>query len=117
MDSQMGKVLRIKTDGSIPPDNPFVGRCDARPEIFALGTRDDQGVAFHPHTGKLWTSEHGPRGGDEINAITKGRNYGFPVIGHGHDYNGQPINGDKTAQVGIEQPGHLDPSVLGEGTL
>lgn len=104
LDSLMGKVLRIKTDGSVPTDNPFVGRSDARPEIFALGIRDDQGVAFHPHTGKLWTSEHGPRGGDEINAITRARNYGFPVIGYGHDYNGKPINGDKTAQAGMEQP-------------
>ena len=104
MDSLMGKVLRINTDGSVPPDNPFVARAGARPEIFALGIRDDQGVAFHPRTGKLWTSEHGPRGGDEINAITKGRNYGFPIVGYGHDYNGRPINGDRTVQAGMEQP-------------
>jgi aldose sugar dehydrogenase len=102
--SNMGKVLRINTDGSIPKDNPFVGRADARPEIYALGIRDVQGVAIHPRTGVLWTSEHGPRGGDEINAIAKGRNYGFPVIGYGRDYSGQPINGDKTAQDGMEQP-------------
>jgi aldose sugar dehydrogenase len=104
LDSLMGKVLRINTDGSIPKDNPFVGRQGARPEIYALGIRDDQGVAIHPRTGKLWVSEHGPRGGDEINAITKGKNYGFPVIGYGRDYNGKAINGDRTAQAGMEQP-------------
>jgi len=104
LDNLMGKVLRINTDGSVPKDNPFVGRPGARPEIYALGLRDDQGVAIHPKTGKLWASEHGPRGGDEINAIEKGRNYGFPVIGYGRDYTGKPINGDKTAQTGMEQP-------------
>jgi aldose sugar dehydrogenase len=104
VDNLMGKVLRINTDGSVPKDNPFVGRPGARGEIYALGLRDDQGVAIHPKTGKLWASEHGPRGGDEINAIEKGRNYGFPVIGYGRDYTGKPINGDKTAQTGMEQP-------------
>jgi glucose/arabinose dehydrogenase len=102
--SNMGKVLRINADGSIPNDNPFAGRADARPEIYALGLRDVQGVAIHPRTGLLWLSEHGPRGGDEINAIAKGKNYGFPIIGYGRDYSGKPINGDKTAQQGMEQP-------------
>jgi glucose/arabinose dehydrogenase len=104
LDSNMGKVLRINTDGSIPKDNPFVGRAGAHPEIYALGFRDVQGVTIHPLTGKLWTSEHGPRGGDEINAVDKGKNYGFPVIGYGREYSGKPINGDKTAQEGMEQP-------------
>jgi glucose/arabinose dehydrogenase len=104
LDSLMGKVLRINTDGSVPKDNPFVGRAGARPEIFALGFRDDQGMAIHPRTGRLWTSEHGPRGGDEINEVEKGKNYGFPVIGYGRDYTGKPINDDKTAQAGLEQP-------------
>ena len=104
LDSNMGKVLRINPDGSIPKDNPFVGRPGAHPEIYALGFRDMQGVAINPRTGKLWTSEHGPRGGDEINAVEKGKNYGFPVIGYGHEYTGKPINGDKTAQEGMEQP-------------
>jgi glucose/arabinose dehydrogenase/mono/diheme cytochrome c family protein len=102
--SDMGKVLRINADGSIPKDNPFAGRADAHPEIYALGLRDVQGVAIHPRTGQLWLSEHGPRGGDEINAIAKGKNYGFPIIGYGRDYSGKPINGDKTAQDGMEQP-------------
>jgi glucose/arabinose dehydrogenase len=103
LDSDMGKVLRINADGSIPKDNPFVGR-GTHPEIFALGFRDIQGVAIEPRTGRLWTSEHGPRGGDEINVVRKGANYGFPVIGYGHDYSGKPINGDRTAQDGMEQP-------------
>ena len=104
LDSNMGKVLRINTDGSIPKDNPFVGRSGAHPEIYAVGFRDIQGMAIHPRTGKLWTSEHGPRGGDELNAVDKGKNYGFPVIGYGREYSGKPINGDKTTQDGMEQP-------------
>jgi len=103
-DSNMGKVMRINADGSIPTDNPFVGRAGAHPEIYALGFRDIQGVAIHPRTGALWTSEHGPRGGDEVNAVGKGKNYGFPVIGYGREYSGKPINGDKTVQDGMEQP-------------
>jgi glucose/arabinose dehydrogenase len=103
-DSDMGKVLRIRVDGSIPDDNPFVRRPGAKREIYAVGFRDIQGVAIEPGTGRLWTSEHGPRGGDEINAVDKGGNYGFPAIGYGREYNGKPINGDKTAQPGMEQP-------------
>jgi aldose sugar dehydrogenase len=104
LDSLMGKILRINADGSIPKDNPFAGKAGARPEIYALGFRDEGGVAIHPKTGKLWAAEHGPRGGDEINEVEKGKNYGFPVIGYGRDYTGKPINGDKTSQAGLEQP-------------
>jgi len=104
LDSLMGKILRINTDGSVPRDNPFVGRANARPEIFALGIRDDQGMALHPRTGTLWVSEHGPRGGDEINAIEKGKDYGFPAIGYGHEYTGKPIHEDRTAAPRMEQP-------------
>lgn len=104
LDSNMGKIMRINADGTIPRDNPFVGRAGAHPEIYALGFRDVQGVAIHPRTGRLWTSEHGVRGGDEINAVEKGKNYGFPVIGYGREYTGKPINGDKTFQAGMEQP-------------
>ena len=104
LDSDMGKVLRINADGSVPKDNPFAARSGAHPEIYALGFRDIQGVTIHPRTGKLWTSEHGPRGGDEINAVEKGKNYGFPAIGYGREYSGKPINKDKTAQEGMEQP-------------
>jgi len=104
LDSLMGKVLRINTDGSVPSDNPFAGKAGARGEIYALGFRDPQGLTVNPKTGRVWTSEHGPRGGDEINEIEKGKNYGFPVIGYGRDYNGKAINGDKTVQAGLEQP-------------
>ena len=104
LDNLMGKILRINPDGSVPKDNPFAGQPKARGEIFAFGIRDDQGLAFHPKTARLWASEHGPRGGDEINVIQKGKNYGFPVIGYGHDYNGNAINKDRTTQAGMEQP-------------
>ncbi len=104
MDSLMGKVLRINADGTVPADNPFVGKAGARGEIYALGFRDPQGLTINPRTGRIWTSEHGPRGGDEINEVEKGKNYGFPVVGYGRDYNGKPINGDKTVQAGLEQP-------------
>ena len=107
LDSLMGKVLRINADGSIPKDNPFVGKPGARAEVYALGFRDPQGIAINPKTGRVWTSEHGPRGGDEINDVEKGKNYGFPVIGYGRDYNGKPINGDKTVQAGMEQPAYF----------
>ena len=102
--SLMGKVLRINADGSIPKDNPFVGRAGARGEIYALGFRDDQGMAIHPRTGRLWTSEHGPRGGDEVNEVEKGKNYGFPEIGYGHEYTGKAIHADRTSAPGMEQP-------------
>ncbi len=100
LDSRMGKALRINTDGSVPKDNPFVGRRDAHPEIYALGLREDQGLAIHPETGKVWASSNGPKGGDEINVIESGKNYGFPIIGYGREYSGQPINGDLTAREG-----------------
>jgi glucose/arabinose dehydrogenase len=116
LDSLMGKVLRINTDGSVPQDNPFVGRAGARPEIFSLGARDDQGVAIHPDTGKLWTSENGPKGGDEINVIEKGRNYGFPVVSYGREYSGKQINGDRTSAPGMEQPVYFwTPSIAPSG--
>jgi aldose sugar dehydrogenase len=114
--SRMGKVLRINTDGSRPADNPFAGRPDALPEIYALGVRDDQGVAIHPRTGRLWTSENGPRGGDEINVIEPGKNYGFPIISYGHEYSGKPINGDRTSAPGLQQPVYFwNPSIAPSG--
>ncbi|WP_439924338.1 PQQ-dependent sugar dehydrogenase [Nitrobacter sp. JJSN] len=98
-----GKIVRIVPDGSVPPDNPFVGRDGARPEIWSYGHRNGQGLAFNPATGDLWEIEHGPRGGDEVNIIGKGKNYGWPVIGYGIDYNGAKIH-DSTAKPGMEQP-------------
>jgi glucose/arabinose dehydrogenase len=98
-----GKIVRIAPDGSVPPDNPFVGRNGARPEIWSYGHRNGQGLAFNPATGDLWEIEHGPRGGDEVNIIGKGKNYGWPVIGYGIDYNGAKIH-DSTSKPGMEQP-------------
>lgn len=103
LDSHLGKVLRINTDGTIPIDNPFVDHPNALPEIWSLGHRNPQGAALHPVTGELWISEHGPRGGDEINIVHKGLNYGWPIITYGVDYSGAPI-GIGTAREGLEQP-------------
>jgi glucose/arabinose dehydrogenase len=101
--NHLGKIIRIKPDGSVPSDNPFVDRQGAKPEIWSYGHRNPQGLAFHPQSGKLWEHEHGPRGGDEINIIEKGRNYGWPVIGYGIDYNGAKIH-QSTSKAGMEQP-------------
>jgi aldose sugar dehydrogenase len=98
-----GKIHRIHDDGRIPKDNPFVGRAGALPSIWTYGNRNPQGLAFDPVTGDLWSAEHGPRGGDELNHIEPGRNYGWPVITYGMNYDGTPIT-DKTAQEGMEQP-------------
>ncbi len=98
-----GKLIRIAPDGSIPKDNPFAGRNDARPEIWSYGHRNGQGLAINPTTGVLWEIEHGPRGGDEVNIIGKGKNYGWPVIGYGIDYNFTKIH-ESTSKDGMEQP-------------
>ncbi|WP_315835384.1 PQQ-dependent sugar dehydrogenase [Bradyrhizobium prioriisuperbiae] len=101
--NHLGKLIRITPDGAAPSDNPFVGRSDARPEIWSYGHRNEQGLAINPATGDLWEIEHGPRGGDEVNIIGKGKNYGWPVIGYGIDYSGAKIH-DSTAKDGMEQP-------------
>lgn len=113
--SLMGKVVRIDTDGSVPSDNPFVGRADTRPEIWAFGVRDAQSIAFD-RAGRLWTAENGPMGGDEVNLIEKGKNYGFPIISYGREYSRELINGGLTAQDGLEQPVYFwTPSVAPSG--
>jgi glucose/arabinose dehydrogenase len=113
--SLMGKVLRIDTDGSVPSDNPFVGRADTRPEIWAFGVRDAQSIAFD-RVGQLWTAENGPMGGDEVNLIEKGKNYGFPIISYGREYSRELINGGLTAKDGLEQPVYFwTPSVAPSG--
>lgn len=91
LNSHLGKLIRINADGSVPPDNPFVGRQGARPEIWSYGHRNMQGAAINPRTGALWTNEHGPRGGDEINIPEPGKNYGWPLVSWGEHYNGQAI--------------------------
>jgi glucose/arabinose dehydrogenase len=101
--NHLGKLICIAPDGSVPPDNPFVGRDGAKPEIWSYGHRNEQGLAINPASGELWEIEHGPRGGDEVNIIGKGKNYGWPVIGFGIDYNGAKIH-ESTAKAGMEQP-------------
>jgi glucose/arabinose dehydrogenase len=103
LSNHLGKIVRIKPNGTVPGDNPFIGRNDAWPEIWSYGHRNSQGAAIHPATGKLWEHEHGPRGGDEVNIIEKGKNYGWPVIGYGIDYNGAKIH-EGTNKPGMEQP-------------
>lgn len=98
-----GKIHRVFRDGRVPPDNPFVGQAGAWPSIWAYGVRNPQGLAVNPRNGELWESEHGPRGGDELNHIRRARNYGWPVITYGMNYDGTPISG-KTKQRGMEQP-------------
>lgn len=86
-----GKIVRLKDDGTVPPDNPFVGKAGARPEIFVYGSRNSQGLALHPETGKIWEVEHGPKGGDELNILKAGANYGWPVVTYGTNYDGSTI--------------------------
>lgn len=110
-----GSVLRLTRDGQPASDNPFVGRDDAKPEIWSYGHRNPQGAAIHPETGVLWTVEHGARGGDEINIPEAGKNYGWPVISYGRHYSGSKI-GEGTSKDGMEQPIHYwDPSIAPSG--
>jgi glucose/arabinose dehydrogenase len=113
--SHMGKVIRINADGSVPQDNPFVGREGALPEIWSLGHRNVQGVAIQPGTGAVWTIEHGTRGGDEVNLDQAGRNYGWPIIAYGIEYAGGPINEGITAREGLEQPVYYWDPVIAPG--
>jgi glucose/arabinose dehydrogenase len=96
-----GKIMRLKDDGSVPPDNPFVGRSGVRPEIFTWGNRNPQGLALHPETGKIWEVEHGPKGGDELNILKAGANYGWPLVTYGVNYDGSKIT-DKRSLPGME---------------
>jgi glucose/arabinose dehydrogenase len=98
-----GKVVRLKDDGTVPADNPFVGQAGARPEIFTWGHRNPQGLAMHPETGRMWEVEHGPRGGDELNLLKAGANYGWPRATHGIDYSGAIISPNKSLP-GTEDP-------------
>jgi len=115
--SDLGKLVRINPDGSVPKDNPFVGRSGARPEIYSYGHRNMQAAALHPETGRLWTVEHGARGGDELNHPEKGKNYGWPVITYGRDYSGAKI-GEGTVKAGMEQPVYYwDPVIAPSGAV
>ena len=114
--SHNGSVVRINPDGSVPRDNPLVGRTGAQPEIWSYGHRNPQGLAFDTQ-GRLWSAEHGARGGDEINLIGRGLNYGWPVIAYGRHYSGLKI-GEGTSRAGMEQPIHYwDPSIAPSNLL
>ena len=104
LDNDHGKIVRIESDGRIPADNPFVGQAGARPEIWSYGHRNVQGAALHPATGELWADEHGPQGGDELNVVERGKNYGWPVITYGANYGTGTRIGEGTAKAGMEQP-------------
>jgi len=104
LDNHLGKVVRIERDGRVPADNPFVAAQGARPEIWSRGHRNIQGMALHPVTGELWASEHGPQGGDEINLVEAGRNYGWPLLTYGRNYGSGTRIGDEGPQPGFEQP-------------
>ncbi len=113
-----GTTLRLHDDGSVPADNPFVGRDDALPEIWSYGHRNAQGMAIHPETGHVWQNEHGPQGGDELNLIRPGVNYGWPVIGHGVQYRSGATIHEATRREGMEEPVHFwTPSIATSGLL
>jgi glucose/arabinose dehydrogenase len=115
LNSHLGKVIRINPDGSVPDDNPFIKQQGALPEIWALGFRNIQSATIDDQ-GRLWTIEHGAKGGDELNLIEKGKNYGWPVISYGEEYSGQPIPGNITAKQGLEQPVYYwDPVIAPSG--
>ena len=111
-DNHLGKLVRLETDGKVPADNPFVGSVSvggaggagARPEVYSLGHRNIQGLAVHPGTGELWQTEHGPQGGDELNVIEPGRNYGWPVVTYGRNYGTGTRIGEEGPKAGFEQP-------------
>lgn len=116
LDNHFGKVIRIRTDGGIPRDNPFVGQPGALPEIFSFGHRNPQGAALHPANGALWMHEHGPQGGDELNIIAAGRNYGWPVITHGREYVTNFRIGEGTARSDVQASVHYwIPSIAPSG--
>jgi glucose/arabinose dehydrogenase len=116
LDNDLGKVIHITAEGAPAPDNPFIGEPGVLPEIWAYGTRSQEGLAFDPATGRLWETEHGPRGGDELNIIGKGRNYGWPAIVHGIDYPGTAIGEGITHKEGMEEPVYYwDPVIAPSG--
>jgi glucose/arabinose dehydrogenase len=117
MDSLIGKIVRINPDGSIPKDNPFVGKEGVRPEIWSFGHRNVQGAALHPATGELWEVEHGTRGGDELNVVRKGLDYGWPSIAYGVEYQGGPILEGIQAREGMQQPRYYWDPVIAPGGM
>jgi glucose/arabinose dehydrogenase len=104
LDNHLGKIVRIEADGKVPADNPFVATPGAMPEIWSLGHRNVQGAALHPSTGELWAHEHGPQGGDELNRVLPGRNYGWPLVTYGRNYGLGTRIGEEGPKPGFEQP-------------
>lgn len=117
LNSHLGKIVKLKADGTPADGNPFIGQANARPEIWSYGHRNVQGAAMHPDTGKLWAIEHGPRGGDEINIPEAGKNYGWPIISYGIEYSGGPIGEGITAKEGMEQPIYYWDPVIAPGDM
>jgi glucose/arabinose dehydrogenase len=115
--NHIGTIMRLNLDGSIPPDNPFVGDRAARDEIWSFGHRNPQGLLFDSATQRLWEIEHGPRGGDEINLILEGRNYGWPVVSHGQEYWGPVSVGEATSKPGMEDPRKVYIPSIAPGSL
>jgi glucose/arabinose dehydrogenase len=116
LNSGLGKIIRITTNGQPAAGNPFAGQSNARPEIYSYGHRNVQGLAWHPETGDLWENEFGPRGGDEVNLVRPGKNYGWPTITYGIEYSGSNVGEAKTQQDGLEQPVYYwDPVVSPSG--
>jgi glucose/arabinose dehydrogenase len=114
MDNHLGKIIRVTPDGAVPFDNPFVAKPGVLPEIWAYGMRSPEGLAYDPRTGRLWQNDHGPRGGDELNIVEKGKNYGWPSVVHGIDYPGTPIG--VTSMSGMEEPIYYwDPVIAPSG--
>jgi glucose/arabinose dehydrogenase len=115
LDAHLGKIIRIRPDGGVPPDNPFLGQSGALPEIWTLGHRNVQAAAFDPQ-GRFWIIEHGTNGGDELNLVQKGKNYGWPAQAYGEEYSGAPIPGATTTRAGMEQPVYYwDPVIAPSG--
>lgn len=116
LNNHLGKIMRIKEDGSIPQDNPFVNVAGALPEIWCYGVRNVQGMTVNPFTKELWANEHGPKGGDEINIIRPGKNYGWPIISYGLEYDGTPVGQGIKEKEGMEQPlYYYTPSIAPSG--
>jgi glucose/arabinose dehydrogenase len=115
-DNDLGKIVRITSDGAAPPDNPFVNKPGARPEIWSYGHRNPQGLAVNPADGRLWEQEHGAKGGDEINLIVPGHNYGWPLVSYGVNYDGSPVGAGKATMQGVDDPlWHWTPSIAPSG--
>jgi glucose/arabinose dehydrogenase len=112
LDNHVGKTLRLRDDGGVPPDNPFVGKAGAKPEIFTYGHRNGYGLAFHPETGELWQAEIGPLGGDEVNILIAGHNYGWPLVSTGRNYTGTLVSDQPWSRPGMDNPRiHWVPSI------